>query len=149
MNFRSAGFRGQIGVHIRQDRILVEVVFDDARDVGVDDLVVGHPGADGVGHGDVAGAVGADQTRHAQDRIGPEDGRIEEVVVDAPVDHVHRHQAGGRAHEDPGVAHHQIAALDDGNAHLAGEEGVLEIGAVGTPGVSRTTLGLSLAPGAM
>lgn len=48
-------------VDARQDRLLTEVVADEVRDVGVDELVVGDAVADGVGQGDTprAGRVTA------------------------------------------------------------------------------------------
>jgi hypothetical protein len=39
-------------------------------------------------------------------------------------------QSLGRAHEDARVAHHQVAAFDNFDAHLPRQIGVLEIGAV-------------------
>ena len=121
---------GEVGRHVRQDRVLVEVVLDDARDEIIHDLVVGHAGADRVGERDVAGAVGVDEAGHAEGGVLAEDGRVEEVVVDAAVDHMHGLQALGRAHEHVLVLHEQVAALDDLDAHLAREVGVLEVGGV-------------------
>ena len=62
--------------------------------------------------------------------IGQEYQRIEKVVVDAAIDHVHALQPFGGAHVDDIVLDHQIAALDQLDAHLVGEEGMLVIGAV-------------------
>ena len=56
--------------------------------------------------------------------------RIEEVVVDAPVDDVHPPLPSDAAHVQDVVAAEQVPALDQLNAHLAGQEGVLEIGRV-------------------
>ena len=63
----------------------------------------------------------------AEHRVGPEVQRVEEVVVDAPVHHVDALLARGRAHEDDVVAAHEVAALDQLDAHLPGEERVLEV----------------------
>ena len=52
---------------------------------------------------------------------------IEVVVVDAPVDDVDALLARGRAHEDALVAAHEVATLDQLDAHLAREERVLEV----------------------
>ena len=49
------------------------------------------------------------------------------LVVDPAVDDVDAALAGGRAHEDDVVARDEVAALDELDAHLAGEEGVLEV----------------------
>ena len=59
----------------------------------VDDLVIGHAGADGIGETDVAGAVGFDESGHAEDGILAEDFRVEEVVVEAAVDGIDLFQA--------------------------------------------------------
>ena len=39
-------------------------------------------------------------------------------------------QAGGRAHVDETLVDDQVAALDQFDAHLPGEEAVLEVGGV-------------------
>ena len=90
--------------------------------VGIDDFVVGHARARRVGESDVARLVGFHQTGHAQHRIGPEAARVEEIVVNAPVNHVHPLEAPRRAHEHHAVLDHQVAALDQFDAHLLGEE---------------------------
>ena len=59
--------------------------------------------------------------------------RVEELVVDAPVDHVHRPGAAHRAHPEPVVAAEQVAPLDQLGAHATGEEGVLEVRGVVDP----------------
>jgi hypothetical protein len=56
-------------------------------------------------------------------------------------------EAVGGAHEDPAFAHHEVAALDDGDAHLPGEEAVLEVGAVVDAGGEEDDGGI-VAPGA-
>ena len=110
--------------------IFVEVVADDARHIGVERLVVGQAGAEGVGHRDVAGAIRVEQPGTAQRRVGAEDQRIAEVVVHAAVDHVHALEAVGGAHVDNVVVGDQVAALDQVDAHLPREVGVLEVGGV-------------------
>jgi hypothetical protein len=79
---------GVVGGHVREDRLLVEVEADHRGHVRVDRLVVGHAGADRVREGHVAGPVGVEQARHPEQAVLPERERIEEAVVDAPVDHV-------------------------------------------------------------
>jgi hypothetical protein len=48
------GLAAQVGGHVVEDRLLAEVELDHLRHVGVDRLVVGHAGADGVGQRHVA-----------------------------------------------------------------------------------------------
>ena len=67
---------------------------------------------------------------HAERRVGAERQRIEEVVVDAPIDHVHAAQAIGRAHVDDVVVDEEVAAFDQLDAHLPREKRVLEVGGV-------------------
>ena len=82
------GIARQVRRHVAEDRLLAQVVADDRRDVVVHDLVVRDAGADRVRQRDVARADRAEQPRDAEHRLGPEGERVEELVVDAPVDHV-------------------------------------------------------------
>ena len=84
---------GDVGMNVGtlcEDRLLAEVEADHLRHVRIDRLVVGDAGADRVGERHAA--------RRDTRRTGPgtpsiesgaERERVEEVVVDAPVDHVH------------------------------------------------------------
>ena len=74
---------------MREHRLLAEVVADQVGQVGVDELVVGDAVADRVGDRHVAGARGVHQARAAEQRVGAEVHRVEELVVDPAVDHVH------------------------------------------------------------
>ena len=104
-----------------------------AGNVGVHRLVVREPGADGVGQRHVARPIGVQQARHAQVRVGTERQRVQEVVVDAPVDHVDAAQARRGPHVHDVVVDEQVAAFDERHAHLARQEGVLEVGGVRHP----------------
>ena len=119
-----------VGGHVRQDRLLAQVVADDLGHVGVGELVVGDPVADGVGDGDVAGPGRVEDARAADERIGAEVQRVEELVVDPAVHHVHPLLAGRGPHVDDPVPADQVPAFDQFDAHLAGQEGVLEVGRV-------------------
>ena len=90
----------QEGRHVGEDRVFAQVVPDHLRHVGVHHLVVGDAVARRVGQRHAAGAIGVHQARHAQHRVGAERLRVEEVVVDAAVDHVDPPQALGRPHPD-------------------------------------------------
>ena len=120
----------EVGGHAGEDRLGAEVVADELGHVGVHGLVVGHAVAHRVGDGDVAGPRRAHQPGHAEDRVAAEHDGVEEGVVDAAVDHVDALEAVRRAHRHHVVVHHEVAALDQLHAHLAGEEGVLEVGGV-------------------
>ncbi len=53
---------------------------------------------------------------------------IEILVIDPAIDHVDALRPFSRSHVDKAVAHKQIAALDQLNAKLVGEERVLIVG---------------------
>ena len=110
-----------------QDRLLLQVEADHVGDVRIDRLVVGDAGARGVDQRDVAAAVGVHQAGDAQRAVGAEAERVDEVVVDAAVDHVDPPQAAGGAHVDEVVVDDQVAAFDQLDAHLSRQEAVLEI----------------------
>ena len=97
------------------------------RHVRVDGLVVRQSGAERIRHRHVAGAIGIEQSRATQRRVGAKDQRIAEVVVHAPVDHVDALQPVGGAHVDDVVVRHQVAALHQVDAHLARQIGVLKV----------------------
>ena len=96
----------------------------------VDRLVVGDAGPDRVDDRHRPGPVGAHQPGHAEQRVGPELERVHEVVVDPPVDRVDALQAVGGADVAGGVADHEVGRLDQLDAHLPRQEGVLEVGGV-------------------
>ena len=112
--------RQQVGRHVVEDRLLAEVEADHLRHVVIDRLVVGDAGADRVGDRDGPGAVGAHQPGDAEQRVGPELERVDEVVVEPAIDRVHALEARGGAHVADGVAHDEIARLDELDPHLAG-----------------------------
>ena len=124
------GLAAVVGRHVLQDGGRPHVELDDLGDVAVNRLVVGDAGARRVDDGDAARAVDVEDAGHAEHRIRPEHERIEEVVVDAAVEDVDPAQAERRLHVQAAVEHHEILALDQIDAHLVGEERVLEIGAV-------------------
>ena len=66
----------------------------------------------------------------AHQRLGAELQRVEVLVVDTPVDHVHRDLALGGAQEDVGAVAHEVAPLHQVHAHEAGQQGVLVEGRV-------------------
>src|ERR1035438_4018835 len=117
----------QVGFHVGKNRLLAKVVADHARHIGVDGLVIGEAGAEGVGYGDIAGSISVEQSAAAKGRIGAEDQRVAEVVVHAAVNHVHALEPVSGAHVDDVVVGYQVAAFHQVDAHLPGEIGVLEV----------------------
>ena len=118
------------GGHVLQDGLFAEIEVDDLRHVAVDRLVVGNAGADCIGERHIAGNIGIKEARRAEHRVGPEDERIEESVVDPAVDHIDALRPFGRAHIDDIVAYQQIAAFDEFDAELIGQKGMFVIGRI-------------------
>ena len=115
---------------VLQDRVLAQVVADHGRHVGVDELVVGHAVPHPVGDRHPSGPRRVDDARTAHQRLGAELQRVEILVVDAAVDHVHRDLALGGAEEDVGAVADEVAALHQVHAHEAGQQRVLVEGRV-------------------
>ncbi len=74
---------------------------------------------------------GGHDARDADQRVRAEVQRVEEVVVEPPVDHVDRGLPPGGAHPYPVAGADQVAALDQLDAHQPGQQGVFEVGRVG------------------
>ncbi len=119
--------REQVRLDVGENRLFGEVEANDRRNIGVQRFVVGQSCADGVGNRHVARAVCIQEAGNTEVRVRPKRERIEEIVVHAPVDHVHAAQSRGRAHVDDIVVDEQIASFDERHAHLAREKGVLEV----------------------
>ena len=122
--------RSQIGRHIRQDRFLAEVILNDARHKIIDHLVIGHSGADGICQRDISRAIGIHQSRHPKHRIFSKHHRIDEVVINAPVNHIHPPQAARGAHVNKLVHHHEVTPFNDVDAHFPREITMLEISTI-------------------
>ena len=119
-----------IGVDILEDRLFIQIKTDHFRHIGIHRFIVGHTGTDSIRQRNASGTVGAHQSRHAQHRIGAEGFRIDEVVVDAPVDHIDFLRPLGGAHEHGVVLHKQVNAFDQLDPHLLCKEGMFEVGGV-------------------
>ena len=115
---------------VLEQRILAEIEFDEVRHIAVERLVVGDAGADCIGDGHIACQIGAHKARDPQHRGRIEHQRVEEVVVDATVDDVDALRPAGRAHEHDVVGDEEVAALDQFDAELVGEEGMFVIGRI-------------------
>ena len=75
----------------------------------------------------MAGLVGRHQSRDAKRGIGAEGERVEKIVLDAPIDHIDALGALGGAHVDHVFLDEQVAALDQLDPELVGQEGMLVI----------------------
>ncbi len=90
---------GEIRRHVLQNRFLIQIIFDHARHEIIHDLVVSQTGADGVSERNIARAIRVDEAGHAKHRILAEHRRVDEIIVNAPVNDMHRLQPFRRAHE--------------------------------------------------
>ncbi len=125
--------RADEGGHLLQDGLLAEVEADHLRHEGVHRLVVGDAVARRVGERHVARGVRADEAGHAERAVRPEDLRIEEGVVGAPVDDVDPARPARGADEHAVVVDEEIGRLHQLDPHGPREEAVLEVGRVVGP----------------
>ena len=110
--------RQQVSLHVLQDRLLRQVVLDNVRHIRIQRLVVRHSCPKRIRQRHVACAVRIEQPRHPQNRISAKRQWIDKVVIYSPVDHVHPPQTARRTHVDDVVMRHQIAPLNQLDAHL-------------------------------
>ena len=87
-----------------------------------------HAGARHVGDDDAVLAQHVDQAGHAELRGGVQFERIERIGIDPAQQHVEPLQAGDGADMDAVAADGEIVALDQQEAEIARQRGVLEIG---------------------
>ena len=97
--------------------------------------------------GDAAAAHRRDQAGDPEHRVAAEVHRVEELVVDPPVDDVDRAVAGRRLHAHLAADADEVAALDELDAHHPREEGVLEVRGVEDPGGEHDDGGVARAVG--
>ena len=86
-------------LHVGQNRVFIQKITDDARNVRVQPLVVGHARARRVGEHQVPGAVGVEEAGGPEHGVFPEGDRIQKIVVDPPVEtSIRRRPAAVRAY---------------------------------------------------
>ena len=120
----------EVGWHVVEEGFFAEVELDHFRHVGINRLVIGHAGSDGVAQRDVAAAINIEQARAAQGGGGPKSQRVEIVIVHAAVNHIDASGAAGSAHIDKVVLDKQVLPLDQLHTHLLRQEGVFKVGRV-------------------
>ncbi len=136
------------GLDIGQDGVLVQVIADDARHVGIDRLVVGDPGPRRVGQRHMAGAIGAHQARHAEQTVGAEHFGIDELVIETAIDGVDALEPAGGPHIDLVVfVDQQVGSHHQRHAHLARQEDMLEEGRIIDAGRQQHDLRIAFGPG--
>ena len=92
-------------------------------------------------------AIDVEDAGHAQHRVASEHQRVEEGIVDAPVDDVDLLEAQRRLHHQRAVDDDEVLALHQLDAHLVGKERVLEVGAVVDAGGEHDDGGLAVEAG--
>jgi hypothetical protein len=103
-----------------------------------------HAGTERIGDHDGAVTHRLHQSGHAEARTRIELEWIGEVGVEASHEHLGPLEAGHRANEDAVVAHGQVFALDQQEAEITREIGVLEIGLVHRPRREHADAGIVL-----
>jgi hypothetical protein len=89
-----------------------------------------HAAAEAVGEHHPARTHHADETGHAERRVGAQFHRVAEIVVQAAHDGVHSAQAAERFQIDGVAAYGEVMALDQRQTQLTRQIGVFEIGFV-------------------
>ena len=112
---------------------LVQVVADQGGHVGVDHLVVGHPGSRRIGDGHLPRLPRPHEPGDAESGVTPEHLGVEEQVVDPAVDHVDANEPTDGAQVHAVVVDDEVLALHEVGAHLLGQEGMLEVSGVEDP----------------
>ena len=113
---------------IGQAQLLAQQAPRQRRQKAHDRARLDQAGAGHVGDGDRALADRLEQARHAELRGGVQLQRIAPVGVDAAPEHVGALQAGDGAHIELAVTGHEVVALDQQQAEITGEIGLLGIG---------------------
>ena len=127
------GTHADVSFDLTQNRLLIEVEADHVRNERIDRFVVGNAVARSIGECDISGGIRPDQTRNAEGAVLTEDGRVEEIVVNTSIDHVHSLRASGGLHVHAFIVNEKVASLYEIAPHLAGEEAVLEVRRVVRP----------------
>ena len=111
-------------------QLLAEEPARELRQEGGEGRGLDHRRAGQIEHGHVAAAHHLDEAGDAELRLLAQLQRIAIIAVDPAVDHVDLDQPLERLEEDEIVAHGEIGTLHDGDAELARQKNVLEIGVV-------------------
>ena len=120
----------QKGGHVREHWVFIQIEADHVGHERVDRLVIGNAGANGIADRDPARPKDRDQARHPQHRVGAKDEWVEEVVIDAPVNHIDALRPPCGLGKHTPFRHKEVRALNELHAHLLGQIGMLEVGAV-------------------
>jgi hypothetical protein len=140
--------RAHVGRNVGELGLLTQVEADHVRYEGAHRFVVGDSIAGSVRDGDVPRRPGSQETAYAEEAVRTKRLRIEEGIVDPPINDVHALEAARRTEEDFVVIDAEIGAVHELEAHRAREEGVLEVREFSGPGVSTTAKGSSTSRGA-
>ena len=94
-------FSANVGRDVRQNDFLVEIIFHDLRDVGVNDLVIGDARAGCIGESDIPGLMDFHQAGHAEHvESETESFGIQKIIIHAAVNNIHAFEAIRRAHPE-------------------------------------------------
>ncbi|MNC03403.1 hypothetical protein D3C75_508100 [compost metagenome] len=119
-----------IGGHIPDNRLFLQIIADHVGHIGVHGFIVSHTGARSIHNGHIAGPVSIHYSRHPQHGGRIKSKRVQIIVINPAVNHIHLGQSAQPADEYLVVHHHQIPPFHQMDAHLLGQEGMLIIGGV-------------------
>ena len=120
----------EVGLDIRQDRILTKVKFDHRRHIVVGHFVVGDARAKRIAEVHIALAVSVDDAGNAEHGVLAENGRVQKIIIDTAVDDIDLFEPLGGFHVNAGVLHHKVLTHHDFDAHRARKKRMLEVGGV-------------------
>ncbi len=109
-------------------KVLAIQVAADAGQEGEQRPHLQYPGTDGVDDGGAAAAHGVDEARRADARIVLQFERVHEGRVETSPQHAERPRTIDGAHHDLAAGDREVLALEQQQAEIAGDIGVLEIG---------------------
>jgi hypothetical protein len=116
-----------VGLDVLEERLFVQEVPDQIRDVGVDEFVVGHAVTDGVSNGHRLGSGRVDETSDTHHRVGSKVQRVEPLVINPAIDDVYGTFALSGAHVDLVADDDDVTALDEFDTHQSSEQDVFEV----------------------
>jgi hypothetical protein len=119
-----------MGRYVGKYHVLVQVILDDVRQVGIHGLVVCNAGPGCISERYPAITVNIHQARYPEGRVGAECFGVDKIIIDPAVNHIYALKAPRCAHMDEIVHHDQIASFHQFDTHLLRQVRMLEIGRV-------------------
>ena len=117
-------------MHVLEDWFFAEIEANHFRHIWVKGFVVGHTSTHCVRQRHPTSAVGVHQAGHAEHGVRSERERINEVVIDTPINDIDFLRPLRGAHENGVVLNKQVDALNQLYPHLLCEERMFKVSRV-------------------